>query len=296
MGMLDTDLSADGGEAASGEAAAEAEQEGQQQAAETPQAQPERKEHVPIGRRAQAARAREELSTKVKELETNYTKQSESHRAELARRDAELAELRGRMQALQPIIERGAAPQQQQAGPTPEELGRQARAALDKGDFTEYERLKDAQADAKFEAKLAAFRQSQPQQQQQQQLHPALQALRAQNWRIETHPAGQMTVVQKDALLAAAGEPAGPARWEKAFKMADAELFGNEKTTPQFDKGASGGVAGVPTGRNGGSRAGEREPGVELSDHERMIAAKAGMKDAEYAQYLAQAFPERVVR
>lgn len=297
MGMLDQEPAGSEETASGGEEGAAEGEESQQGGEQVQQAQ-EQVERVALPAKTRRGNERARLENEVKSLKETSIKSIEELKGALARRDQELAELRGGMQAIRPILERGTQPQPPATQLDPADLRRQAKKALDQGGggFDEYERLNQQANQVEMDRRIEELKKQLAPQQAQPQIHPALQAIQAQNWKVQTHPLGQMTAIQKDALLAHAGEPAGPERWSKAYKMAETELFGSSQQGGYSQQGA-GALSGVPTGRNGASQSGgNRAPSVELTDHERMIAAKAGMKTEEYAQILADAYPERVVR
>jgi hypothetical protein len=294
MGMLDTDMGSDAAEPAETDAAPT-----EQQALETADTTPvvpeaEKRERVqlpPTSRRGRAERRDADYQDKLRSVEETVKKAQDEYRAELSRRDAEIARLRGSYEALQPLIQ-----QQQQARqaaePTADDLDRQADAALDQGQYSEYRRLLREASDVRTEQKIAALRKELAPQ-QQQGTNPVIGAMLASSKAVLSAGERGMALVRiKDAELGVMGYQDNPDRWQRAFQMAEAQL-GAANTSNGYTQQAAGALAAVPTSRASGTKS-SRGPGVELSDLEKDWARRAGMSNEEYAQELASAHPDRV--
>lgn len=245
----------------------------------------------PMGRRARAAAARDELAGQVKALQDSINKSQQDYRDELARRDAEIANLKGRYEALQPLVQKPA-----DQAPDPEALKRQADEALDKGNYSEWRRLNEAAQDARFEKKLADIKKDMAPAPPAAGPNPIIQGLLVTSKNVMAAGERGFRLVQlKDQELALRyNMPDGPERWTRAFQMIDAELGANNKNEPAgFTQQAAGALAAVPTTRNAGGKT-KSGPAVELTDLEKAWAERAGMTLQEYADELAKAHPERV--
>ncbi len=304
MGMLDQVLD-DGSGGGDGGAIADGIDSAAGEAADlTPVVpEPEKKERVSLPPRRSPGHRREALEAveKVKAFEETLAKEREEWRKELSTRDQELARLRGGFEALQPILQQRQQPQAAAAPPIdPEALRREARAALDASRFDDYERL-TAQA-TRYEAKQEVLKDLEERgyfangrQQAGPQIDPRLQIIMNQHPKVMLDPAGPQIAIAEDMKLAAHGQANGPARWKRAYEMAEAEIAGREPAPREFSQQGAGAMAGIPTGRNSAGGGGQRGPGVELSELEKSWATRAGMSYSEYAEEIARAHPERVV-
>lgn len=295
MGMFDT---MPGGEET---ATTTAEPEGQQEAgAEEAQVQVEEQpKHVPIpkpSRRAAAAQERERATNEIAQVRETLTKLEQ----ERAREREELAQLKGYMQAIQPILQqRQQGGQQQEAprGPTPEQLFAEADRLLDAGDVVAY-RAKQAEAVAlkAYEAVQTRIPQQQSQPQQQgPQIDPVVMMLGAQHQVYPGTREWQLATIEDQRLALLYNLPAGPERYARAFAAAAATK--QSQQAPGYSQQAAGALAAVPTNRASSAPA-KSEPGInvkpEMYERMKQNARLAGMSFDEYVKEYAAAHPNEV--
>jgi len=261
------------------------------------EAQPEpRKERVELpkapSRRERARQENDAVLTKVTELEKALTAKEQAWQQELARRDQEIAHLRGVAETLKTT----GAQQQRPQGPTPEEIEAQAEKALDASNYTEHRRLLKQAEDLRWQQREAALMQKFQQQQPPASGLPVpVQLALAQHPAVRAAGERGLALANAKALELQALYGPQPDTLERAFQAAEAVLSGQQATKqPQtFSRETAGALSGVPAQRNG-SGGGSSGPGVELSALEMETARRAGMSYAEYAKYMAESFPERV--
>jgi hypothetical protein len=260
---------------------------------EAPKEEPGTRVTLKPSRREQARLAAEETARKEQERDAKF-------QAEFARRDQEIAMLRGEISARlsQPQVIQQQAPTAP-AGPDPAELRRQARQALDNKDFSEYERLSELatieRVKREFEPRFAQVQA--PAQQQQGGMSPQAMAWAAQYPDVMTHQNGLQLAIIEDAKLHHMGHQPGPARFKAAFEAARATITGGQKpAAPQYSQQSAAVLSGVPTSRSPAGGGGEGQgPGVVLTPQEKDIARKAGMSLDEFAKDIYDHHPERRV-
>lgn len=256
-----------------------------------------------VPRRSRRAQAEEDRTREMKELRGTL----DELRSGLGQRDQALAEMRGMLQAnlQRPVMIQQAPPPQRSAGdPTDvEKLEREAMEALDRKDFTTYQRKSRAAS------VMAAKQEVMAEMQQFQQRNPAPQApaampqelipLFAAHPEVAQHPNAVNLLMAKAVEAEARGIPPGPQRSQFAFSEVAALIKGRNGTNGggrQFDQRTRGALSGVPTTMGGASAPGGGQTGVVLSADERAIAKMAGMSEADYARDVALNHPERLER
>lgn len=254
--------------------------------------------------RSQKARARrEEWQTKLSELEQGFRSQQEQYSQELSKRDAELARLRGTLEALQPLVAQRQAPTQTEVPLDQrfDQLRAEAQRAIDNNDFATYNaKLMEAgaiKAEMQLLAKYPHLAKAPQQVQQEPAMNPHTVVMLAR------YPEAGRNLKLVDAwasmLLAKGGSP-GPDLVEQAFKMAQNELtaqnklaqgprFGTDKRSQELLTGSSGGGGGTPRSKGSGD---QRIKG--LPSNWKQIAALADMPEDAYLKQWAQAHPESV--
>jgi hypothetical protein len=237
-------------------------------------------------RRERAAQRTNEVTQQLQALQKTIgesTKQFETRMSALAE---ENARLRGGFEAIQQ--QRQAPAQQQPPQKTPDEMRREARKALDAGDFETWERMHT-------DAILAQVRPLIPQQQAPQAPGPSpvVQAMLMQ------HPGvvgagerGIQLAIAEDNRLAALGHAPSPERFQQAFKLAEQAL--KPAAAPAYSQASRGALAGVPRQRDNATSQSSGDQGVVLTAYEMQVAEKCGMSKAEYAKYVAEMDPKRV--
>jgi len=249
--------------------------------------------------RSRRERAEEVVNGKLKELSDNVARMSEG----ISQRDRQIGELTGHLQAL--AQRQAYVPQQQYQPPPPQlpdpdELERKAQEAIDRKDFTGYQRLT---REASVAATLRAIQPVLAQRQQvqappQDQIPPALMPYFAAYPEVASHPAAMQLLAAKNVELEARGFRAGPERVRQIFEDVRATLKGGQAPgAAAFSQSSAGVLAGTPTSRPaGGSAAAEGKPRVELTQEERYFAKKAGFSEHDIATEIAKSHPERVLR
>lgn len=242
-------------------------------------------------RARQTRQERDQLKDQLSQFQQSLQDRERQWQEDIAKRDAELARLRGAYEAITPIIQQ----QRQQAtpqGPTPEQLYAEAQKALDGNDFATYQR-KFAEA-VKLET-LAAI--PKPQAQQQSQVDPRVMILMAQ------YPAAarNMNMVQAyDQLLGAQGVADGPDRWEQAFKLAAEKQGGASKLAagPRFGTDDKSKALLTGNGPGAGSAPRTKQPGDRrikgLPANWKHIAQMGDVPEAEFLRHWAETHPESV--
>lgn len=263
--------------------------------AEGAEAKPAPTERVDLpktpSRRERAKQDSDAILTELKTIRESHNRTADEMRSALAARDAEIARLRGGYEALQPIVQQRH--NEANRAPDASQLRKEAQEAIDRGDFTTYQQKFAESVKADIVATL-------PRQEQQQHyapppLDPRLQVIMGQHAEVVTHPQGlKLAMIEDQKLGQVYGIPDGPDRWSRAFQIAKAQL-GATAPTNGYSQQSAGALAGVPT-TNGGGRGQSRDPGVELTEHEKGVARAADMSYAEYAKFLAEASPNRVVK
>lgn len=250
--------------------------------------------------RSRRERAEEVVNGKLKELSENVARMSEG----ISARDRQIGELTGHLQAL--AQRQAYVPQQQyQPPPTPqlpdpEELERKAQEAIDRKDFTGYQRLT---REASVAATLRAIQPVLAQRQQVQAppadtVPPALMPYFAAYPDVASHPAAMQLLAAKNVELEARGFRAGPERVRQIFEDVRATLKGGQTPgAPAYSQSSAAVLAGTPTSRPaGGSSAAEGKPRVELTREERIFAQKAGFSEHDIATEIAKSHPDRILR
>jgi hypothetical protein len=245
-------------------------------------------------------RIEEQYNTRLKEVSDNVAKLSEG----ISARDRQIGELTGHIQALslRPAYQPPPQYQQpQQQLPDPEELERKAQEAIDRKDFTGYQRLTRAAAVADTLRAMQPIlaRQQQMQAPQQDQVPPALMPYFAAYPEVASHPAAMQLLAAKNVELEARGFRAGPERVRQIFEDVRATLKGGQAPAgaPAYSSHSAAVLAGTPTSRPaGGASSAEGKARVELTQEERYFAKKAGFSELEIASEIAKSHPDRVLR
>jgi len=221
----------------------------------------------------------------------------------LAARDRQIGELTGHLQALAQRPAYQPQPQYQPPAPQlpdPEEIERRAQEAIDRKDFSGYQRLtREASVAATMRALQPILaRQQQVQAPQQDQVPPALMPYFAAYPEVASHPAAMQLLAAKNVELEARGFRAGPERVRQIFEDVRATLKGGQAPgAAAYSRSNAAVLAGTPTSRPaGGSSAPEGKPRVELTQEERYFAKKAGFSELEIASEIAKSHPDRVLR
>lgn len=221
----------------------------------------------------------------------------------LAARDRQIGELTGHLQALAQRPAYQPQPQYQPPPPQlpdPEEIERRAQEAIDRKDFSGYQRLtREASVAATMRALQPILaRQQQVQAPQQDQVPPALMPYFAAYPEVASHPAAMQLLAAKNVELEARGFRAGPERVRQIFEDVRATLKGGQAPgAAAYSRSNAAVLAGTPTSRPaGGSSAPEGKPRVELTQEERYFAKKAGFSELEIASEIAKSHPDRVLR
>ncbi|SRR5216110_209969 len=251
--------------------------------------------------KSRRARIEEEYTNKVSSLADMVTKLTQG----MSERDRQVGELTGHIQALS---QRQYAPPQQQYAPPPqlpdpEDLERRAQEAIDRKDFTGYQRLtrEASVADAMRRIAPALQRmqqQQQPAPQQQNQIPPALMTYFAAYPDVASHPRAMELLASKNVELDARGFAPGAERVRQVFDEVRAVLSGGKPVgRASFSQGSAGALSGVPTrSSNGGGGGGSSEAKVALTTEERIVAKRAGFSEEKMANLIAQSHPDRVIR
>lgn len=236
-------------------------------------------------------KAEEAVNSKLAEWEARQSERESRYLQQLAEQREELARMRGaleeRRSAPQPVAP--AAPRE-----TPEDLERQANAALDAGSHSEYQRLMKRayrlEAEAAADEKLKVFREE-IQRSIPKPIDPQVTFL------INSHPnvakagaRGIRAVQLKDEELEIYGMPRGPERVAKAFELANQALGsqGQREAAPKFSQQSGAALSAIPTARPAGN--GEGGEGFTLTPLEVQTAKAARMTPAEYVKWK---YPER---
>ena len=221
----------------------------------------------------------------------------------LAARDRQIGELTGHLQALAQRPAYQPQPQYQPPAPQlpdPEEIERRAQEAIDRKDFSGYQRLtREASVAATMRALQPILaRQQQVQAPQQDQVPPALMPYFTAYPEVASHPAAMQLLAAKNVELEARGFRAGPERVRQIFEDVRATLKGGQAPgAAAYSRSNAAVLAGTPTSRPaGGSSAPEGKPRVELTQEERYFAKKAGFSELEIASEIAKSHPDRVLR
>ncbi len=252
-------------------------------------------------RQRRTSRRDEAQQAALAEVTSRLEKMNES----MAARDRQIGELTGHISALsqRPQYQ----PQQQYQPPPPqlpdpEELERKALERLDARDMTGYQRLsREAGVAATLRSLqpiLARQQQQQAPQPQQEQVPPGLMPFFAAYPDVASHPKMMTLLAAENVRLEGHGFPAGPERVRKIFENVRADLTAGKKPGQQgFSAQSAQVLSGVPTQRpaNGG-QARDGQPRVDLTSEERIMAKRAGFSEAEIAETIAQAHPERILR
>ncbi len=246
-------------------------------------------------------RAEDVVNGKLKELSETVGKLSEG----ISARDRQIGELTGHLQALaqRPAYQ----PPQQYAPPPPqlpdpEELERKAQEAIDRKDFSSYQRLtREASVAATLRALQPGLSQLAQRAQapaQHEGVHPGLMPYFAAYPEVATHPEHQALLAAKNIQLGARGVPIGPGRLKMIFDEVQADLRGTRQPgAPAYSQSSAAVLSGTPTSRPaGGSSAHEGKPRVELTQEERYFAKKAGFSEHDIATEIAKSHPERILR
>lgn len=254
------------------------------------QEQPQRTEKVVLSRRERSIGKQQAFEKQLTELKETFSKHGSDTAAAIAQRDAEIARLRGGFDVLAPLIAR----QQQAAAPAPPDptaMMREAKKALDAGDFDLYQQKVMEATEARIFARLPP-----PQQQVQAQgTNPVVTAIMGQFPTVlNAGERGLQLAIIKDQELAVMGYPNGPDRYRKAFELASNML--QPAGAAQYSQTSREVLSGVPPARSGGGKGGNGEAGVHLSAYELSVAEKCGMTREEYAKYIVEADPKRLER
>ncbi len=244
-------------------------------------------------------RIEEKYDTRLKEVSDTVSRLNEG----LAARDRQIGELTGHLQALAQRPAYQPQPQYQPPAPQlpdPEEIERRAEEAIDRKDFSGYQRLtREASVAATMRALQPILaRQQHVQAPQQDQVPPALMPYFAAYPDVASHPAAMQLLAAKNVELEARGFRAGPERVRQIFEDVRATLKGSQAPgAAAYSRSNAAVLAGTPTSRPaGGSSAPEGKPRVELTQEERYFAKKAGFSELEIASEIAKSHPDRVLR
>lgn len=258
---------------------------------DTPAQEPQRTEKVVLSRKERSIGKQQAFEKQLSELKETFSKHGTDTAAAIAQRDAEIARLRGGFDVLAPLIAR----QQQAAAPPPPDpnaMMREAKKALDAGDFDLYQQKVMEATEARIFARLPP-----PQQQVQQApgTNPVVTAIMGQFPTVlNAGERGLQLAIIKDQELAVMGYPNGPDRYRKAFELASNML--QPAGSAQYSQNSREVLSGVPPARSGGGKSGNGEAGVHLSAYELSVAEKCGMTREEYAKYIVEADPKRLER
>jgi len=245
-------------------------------------------------------RIEEKYDTRLKEVSDTVSRLNEG----LAARDRQIGELTGHLQALAQRPAYQPQPQYQPPAPQlpdPEEIERRAQEAIDRKDFSGYQRLT---REAAVAATMRAMQPILARQQQvqappaQDQIPPALMPYFAAYPEVASHPAAMQLLAAKNVELEARGFRAGPERVRQIFEDVRATLKGGQAPgAAAYSRSNAAVLAGTPTSRPaGGSSAPEGKPRVELTQEERYFAKKAGFSELDIASEIAKSHPDRVLR
>ena len=244
-------------------------------------------------------RIEEKYDTRLKEVSDTVSRLNEG----LAARDRQIGELTGHLQALAQRPAYQPQPQYQPPAPQlpdPEEIERRAQEAIDRKDFSGYQRLtREAAVAATMRAMQPILaRQQQVQAPQQDQVPPALMPYFAAYPEVASHPAAMQLLAAKNVELEARGFRAGPERVRQIFEDVRATLKGGQAPgAAAYSRSNAAVLAGTPTSRPAGGASGpEGKPRVELTQEERYFAKKAGFSELEIASEIAKSHPDRVLR
>ncbi len=280
-GVLDSTFRADGPDADEG-------LPGDETPAEptAPEGQPQK---VSLSRREKARERDERLFGEVRSMREESEKRDREYREHLEAVRRENAELRGYMSRPQPQQE-----QRRDDSQDPERLAQEAIEALDRRDFAGYQKKTIAAAKAEAIRELSPrFAQQQP---QQPQTNPMLMAVAAQYGDVMANPEAMEMTQAHDRILGRRGIPDGPERWKQGFEVGRQYLKGNKPAGSQYSQRNREVVSGLPTNGTNPGRPGGGEPGVILTAAERATAKRYRMSEQDYAQNLAEAHPERLIK
>lgn len=272
-----------GGESAEAEASSQRDSDAQEAAAE-----PEAKTRVPVppkkGRRAQAEAATNGFEKKLKDFQDSFSKKEQEWSGRDSQYSAEINRLRGQIDQMQTQGQQGAP-----RGPNPTDLMKEADAALQKGEYTEWrEKYKEA---IKLEVMASIPWNQFAQQRNSGGTDPRLQVVMNQNPEVMMHTHGYQMAVLEDQKLALQGYPDGPERWQKAFQIVGNAVSGGRTGQPQFSQQGRGALAGVPTQQQRGNQNGVKY--VDLTPEEELWRKASGMTRDEYVSQILTAHPER---
>lgn len=265
-----------------------------------PQAEPAPDPGVPValppkGRRASAA-------ANVAELKALFEEQEKKRAERDEQRDRELAEYRNQVMALsqRPVVVQAPQPQQREPqGPSLDDLDRQAKEALDRGDFGGYQRFTRQAAAIEAEQRLAP-RFQQQQAPQQDFIPPDVQILFHSYPEVGRHPHYKALLGAESMRIQATAR--GPIDQmtvlRQAFANVDAQLKGERKANGNghsngFSQSTAAALTGVPTARSQASNGESTDGQVVLSREEAETARKYGMSKEKYAAHMAELYPGR---
>lgn len=239
----------------------------------------------PESRRQKATR--ELFESMAKPLREEFARERETDRRQYQFLEQRAQWLQQQLEAFQRQAPQG---RQENQGPDPDELGRQAAAALTKeGGFAEYERLKlqeftiraERAADAKVKAAVDQLQRQIPQQQ-----NPVIGTLLAKHQRVALAGArGEQAVgVKLNELKVMTNHddrlPVSPQMMAKAFELADQWLEQLDKPAQRATFGQDASAVSGPSASRSGNGAGSGTD-VELTAPEKAAMVAGGFKNAE---------------
>jgi hypothetical protein len=246
---------------------------------------------TPISRRRKAAEAQEATLKAVESLKEELAQERATAREDRERYARESAEMRGQIQGW--MSSRPQQEQKREEGPDPDKLFEEANQALDRRDYSTWQKK---QADAISARAVRDVMARMPAQQAQQpQVNPMLYGIASQYADVVGNRVAMRAAQNHDLLLAEQGVPEGPERWKKAFE--EGKRYLGQGASPQgqsFSSKSRQVLGGRPAGRTAAGGGGKGEPGVTLSKAELDMAKKFRMSADEYAQHLVAMHPDRL--
>jgi hypothetical protein len=248
-----------------------------------------------LSRRAQAAEEQKQVLAAL-------TSKIDTLASGISQRDQELAHMRGMMEAQAQQPRYVAPPQQHQAGPDPETLIKEGKAALIAGDHDTYlAKTMQATRLQTIREIAPAFQELQQRAQQPNQMPPEMAAMFAAHPDVAMAPNSIELLQAKNMELNARRVPPGPERLRMVFSEVDAIVKAGKKGGgAQYSQASAAALSGVPTSSRSGGGGSTEGPGVALTAAELAVAIKLEksgvMSRADYAKGIAEQDPSRISR
>lgn len=244
--------------------------------------------------RREAAKLSEAQISSYEQKAAALEKQAEETRAAMAERDRQLAHMHGQLEQIAKSQQQSAKPAEP-AGPDPEELREQAAAALEAGNVTKYEKLRDqavkieilkdieAKAPARTGDGAAPTAPGTAGAQLPIEVQVQLNALSAQHPEVASLPNWMARLDHAIGGINMDPETRALPHSEKiamAFEDLAARAKPAGKARPQYSRGNRAMLAGGPHTPSGGDT--DADDAEQLSDDEKRAARAFGISQADY--------------